>query len=118
MGDITAWLRQKAEEMGESYDDWKADAEAANAREKALAAHSREVWGVAPRLGAHQLAGRCLNGAERDSGKLWHAVQVSNGLGTALCGARPGRTSAGWSEGRGLEAVTCKRCKKKLGAAP
>lgn len=58
------------------------------------------------------LGGRCRNGAERDAGRLFHAVPV--GSYRALCGAEPGRTSVGWSSwGRGEE-VTCSRCKSRL----
>jgi hypothetical protein len=40
--------------------------------------------------------GRCSNGSERDTGRTWHLIE--RGSWTAACGARPGRTSAGWSE--------------------
>ena len=58
------------------------------------------------------LAGRCANGSELDSGMRWHAV--ADGY-AALCGAKPGRRSAGWSSWyvKGQE-VTCPRCLKKL----
>lgn len=82
-----------------------------------------------------RLAGRCLDGAERDGGRLFHAVPVPiteddkaaprtateahlvelANYGVALCGAKPGRQSVGWSAHGGDE-VTCKRCLKKLGA--
>ena len=63
---------------------------------------------------AMYLAGRCANGSELDCGTRWHALP--NGLGwTALCGAKPGRRSAGW---RGfpdeIHAVTCPRCLAKM----
>jgi hypothetical protein len=54
-----------------------------------------------------QMAGRCANGAERDHGARWHAINAYTGK--ALCGATPGRRSAGWSMYRG-ESVTCPRC--------
>lgn len=66
-----------------------------------------------------RLAGRCANGAERDRGRLYHAVPMRYGSvtgdiwGPALCGQKPGRLSAGWSEAAGTE-VTCKRCLRKL----
>ena len=60
-----------------------------------------------------QLTGRCLNGAERDRGKRVHAV--ADGAWKALCGAAPGRHSAGWSSHPDPE-VTCPRCLKKLDA--
>lgn len=55
------------------------------------------------------LAGRCANGAERDGGTLYHAVRGWR----ALCGAEPGRASAGWSSHLGTKA-TCPRCLAKL----
>ena len=54
-------------------------------------------------------AGRCVNGSEADGGKVYHAV-VGN---SALCGTKPGRTSAGWGLYEG-KAVTCPKCLKKL----
>jgi hypothetical protein len=61
--------------------------------------------------------GRCANGAERDKGHIYHAVR--KGGWTALCGAEPGRTSAGWSHWNDPEqAVTCPRCKKKIAVPP
>jgi hypothetical protein len=48
------------------------------------------------------LAGRCVNGFERDSGQLVHALpnpgaKGGGAFGKALCGSSPGRTSAGWT---------------------
>lgn len=60
---------------------------------------------------AVSLTGRCANGAERDSGRLYHAVPDDGYI--ALCGAKPGRRSAGWSSHLGTE-VTCRRCLRKL----
>ena len=57
-----------------------------------------------------RLAGRCRHGAER-GGVVYHAVPTEEFK--ALCGAEPGRLSAGWSE-YGGDAVTCERCLKKL----
>jgi DNA-directed RNA polymerase subunit RPC12/RpoP len=65
------------------------------------------------------LTGRCANGAERDRGKLYHAVAYHEGLlygyygHPAVCGAKPGRRSNGWSDCKGRD-VTCPRCAKKL----
>jgi len=68
------------------------------------------------------LTGRCANGAERDRGKLYHAVPIGNinldtfhdsNWGKAMCGAEPGRRSNGWSDCKGRE-VTCPRCAKRL----
>jgi hypothetical protein len=58
-----------------------------------------------------RLAGRCANGAERDGGSKYHAVAGY----VALCGAKPGRRSAGWSLYPG-DMVTCPRCRRKLEA--
>ena len=62
---------------------------------------------------AMRLSGRCANGAERDSGALWHAIH--NGHWAAMCGAKPGRRSAGWSSHIGTE-ITCRKCLRKLTA--
>lgn len=63
------------------------------------------------------LAGRCANGAEADGGLLWHAVDTENKW-KALCGAEPGRRSAGWApwdpEDAEGKAVTCPRCLKRM----
>lgn len=58
------------------------------------------------------LAGRCANGAERDHGRIYHAVKI--GEYTAFCGAKPGRRSAGWSSWRPVDVVTCPRCLAKI----
>lgn len=64
---------------------------------------------------ALRLAGRCANGAERDGGSIWHAVRHQ--AWAALCGAAPGRRSAGWSTHVG-EYVTCPKCLRKLHENP
>jgi hypothetical protein len=61
---------------------------------------------------ARTKAGRCANGAERDHGKVSHAVPVNSWK--AICGTEPGRTSAGWSS-FASPAITCPRCRRKLG---
>jgi hypothetical protein len=61
-----------------------------------------------------RLAGRCANGAERDGGTLFHAVPA--GKWDALCGAHPGRRSAGWSQYAG-DGVSCPKCLRKLAGA-
>lgn len=59
------------------------------------------------------LAGRCANGSELDHGTKWHAVKP--GEYQAICSAKPGRRSAGWSSYTVLnQQVTCPRCLKKL----
>jgi len=65
---------------------------------------------IAP-VEARRLTGRCVDGGERDSGRLFHAVQ--RGDHVALCGAKPGRRSVGWSTDEG-ERVTCARCLSKV----
>lgn len=59
--------------------------------------------------------GRCRNGFEADAGQLFHAVLPKSFA--AICKAKPGRHSAGWSDKAGL-VVTCPRCRKALGLAP
>lgn len=66
-----------------------------------------------------QLTGRCANGAQRDAGHLWHAVDTDDrfpNFATAVCGAKPGRRSCGWSDYLGDHA-TCPKCMKKLAVA-
>ncbi len=55
-----------------------------------------------------RLTGRCSNGAERDGGRLYHAVKGIR----ALCGKQPGRRSD-WGVYPG-KAVTCPRCIARL----
>lgn len=64
-----------------------------------------------------RLAGRCSTGAELGAGTLWHAVDGHDGTenydghSMALCGARPGRLSAGWiASADAPELPTCRRC--------
>lgn len=57
-----------------------------------------------------RLVGRCSNGCEADGGKRWHIVIGDK----ALCGAEPGRRSAGWSAVE-TEQATCPRCLKRAG---
>jgi hypothetical protein len=76
-----------------------------------------ELWGAAkPR----RLTGRCSNGAERDGGRLYHAVPDAGypNFARALCGAKPGRLSSGWDDDSEGAEVTCKRCVRKLAALP
>lgn len=64
------------------------------------------------------LSGRCTDGRELGRGVLVHAVDGThredfNELhGTALCGAKPGRRSVGWSVWG--SSVTCQRCLRKM----
>ena len=56
------------------------------------------------------LAGRCANGSELDHGTRYHAVQFDSYR--AICGAKPGRRSVGWT--RENKDTTCPRCVAKL----
>lgn len=68
------------------------------------------------------LAGRCTSGEERGHGTRVHLVPGErdgfNGVRgwTALCGAEPGRRSAGWSAWPGM-AASCPRCLKRSAVA-
>lgn len=65
-----------------------------------------------------QMAGSCRNGAERDHGRLFHARLYTEDEGVsykALCGAKPGKHSVGWSDWHPEgQQVTCPRCLKRL----
>lgn len=65
-----------------------------------------------PDFQPRNLAGRCSNGFERDRGRLFHAVAV--GSWRALCGAQPGRLSAGWQEFKEGNTITCRECLRKI----
>jgi hypothetical protein len=52
------------------------------------------------------LAGRCRSGSDQ-TGYITHAVANF----VALCGKRPGKRSAGWSEYQDKE-ITCPKCKQ------
>lgn len=54
------------------------------------------------------MAGKCANGAHRDAGPLYHAVDRD---GTALCGRRP---RIQWSDHREDRTVTCTKCLAKV----
>lgn len=58
-----------------------------------------------------ELAGRCVDGAQRDSGHITHAVP--EGFSRAYCGAKPGRKSVGWTMRVGT-AVNCPGCLRKI----
>jgi predicted amidophosphoribosyltransferase len=58
------------------------------------------------------MLGRLSNGFESDHGTKQHAVRF--GERGAVCGARPGKRSVGWSTPYGERVVTCPRCAKKL----
>ena len=58
-----------------------------------------------------EMLGRLANGFELDHGRRVHAV--ADGQNKAMCGAKPGKRSVGWSRSTSDE-VTCPRCVKKL----
>jgi hypothetical protein len=73
---------------------------------------------------AAKLAGRCANGMERGQGVTYHAMPLDQVRGTiedpfreawgwALCGAKPGRRSVGWTVCTGTK-ITCPRCLRKI----
>lgn len=68
--------------------------------------------GASQDLRVRRLAGRCANGAERDRGAVWHAVPKDSW--TALCGAKPGKRSAGWSSEQPEGAASCEKCNRKV----
>lgn len=63
------------------------------------------------------LLGRLSSGAEHGQGTRWHALPKAGGM-QALCGAKPGRRSAGWGPHNPAEAtgqaITCPRCLQRL----
>jgi hypothetical protein len=61
-----------------------------------------------------QMMGRLSDGRARDHGKIVHATigTASYCHGKAICGAKPGPRSAGWSDAE--SAVTCPKCLKKM----
>lgn len=64
-------------------------------------------------VSAVRLLGSCRE-HERDAGVRFHAVPV--GTAKALCGARPGRRSAGWADHPSQigTAITCPKCAKAM----
>lgn len=63
------------------------------------------------------LTGRGRTGSD-STGPLYHAINVRGEgpfptFGAAICGARPGKRSNGWSDYLGDHA-TCPKCLKKL----
>jgi len=65
-----------------------------------------------------QKSGRCANGAELGHGILWHAVPKSGeswgNIDRALCGARPGKRTPGWSGWHNSKEITCLKCLKRF----
>ena len=64
-------------------------------------------------------AGRCWNGAHRDSGTVVHIVPEKEPtypwFTKALCGAQPGRSGYGWTGTK--QDVNCPKCLKKKGGS-
>jgi hypothetical protein len=67
---------------------------------------------------SRKLAGTCSNGFERGRGARYHAVPLMGDDYTsrALCGAKPGRRSAGWQD-PSAHPVTCPRCLARIAKA-
>lgn len=65
---------------------------------------------------AMRLMGRCANGNEADGGTKYHIKGPSHWK--ALCGAQPGRRSAGWADyadaRKPIEQATCTKCLERL----
>lgn len=66
------------------------------------------------------LTGRGRTGTDA-TGPLIHAISSDfdhyPSFGSAICGAKPGKRSNGWSEYR-ADHATCPKCLKKLGIQP
>ena len=65
---------------------------------------------------AMKLAGRCSDGCERGQGVRYHALPEGTPdftHGPALCGAKAGRRSVGFTVKEGA-AVSCPRCLSKM----
>lgn len=64
---------------------------------------------------AARMLGRCANGNEADGGRRYHAIRKDRLSYAAVCGAAPGRRSAGWADYpdalRAVAAVDCPRCR-------
>lgn len=68
---------------------------------------------------AARAAGRCADGAQRDGGRVHHAVRSRGATifshERAVCGFVPGRLSAGWvTDDPAPNGVTCKTCRARL----
>jgi hypothetical protein len=65
---------------------------------------------------AMRLLGRCANGNEADGGRIYHIKGASHWK--ALCGAQPGRRSAGWADHpdatKPVEQSTCLKCLERF----
>lgn len=61
-------------------------------------------------------AGRCFNGAHRDSGVIVHAIPNKdiNGpnMSKSLCGTKPGLRGYGWSDSN--KEINCQNCLNKI----
>jgi hypothetical protein len=57
------------------------------------------------------LLGRRADGAERGSGRRFHAVRYA--ADEAICGVKPGKRSAGWSL-QTADEPTCATCRRRL----
>lgn len=94
--------------------DFRREAERFSVIDKAALEEAERQLAALPYKAARKI-GRCANGAERGKGYVYHALE--SGRWVALCGAKPGRQSAGWqSEPEPLDRLNCPRCLKKLSA--
>jgi hypothetical protein len=80
--------------------------------EYAVALHAHCRLEVTPMV----LSGRCRDGFEADRGRVVHLVPNGEPWGRALCGAKPGRSSAYGFLGSGRSA-SCERCLQRRGVA-
>lgn len=71
-----------------------------------------------PEYMAVRLMGRCANGVEADGGRKYHALRKDRLNYQAVCGAAPGKRSAGWADFpdtvKPVEDVTCPRCRTAM----
>jgi hypothetical protein len=67
---------------------------------------------------AARMLGRCANGNEADGGRLYHAIRDDRLSWAAVCGAAPGKRSAGWADYpdavKPIADVTCARCRTAM----
>lgn len=81
-------------------------------REAYLARAPRYALGDGRFARSERLMGRCANGNEADRGGTFHVV-AEGPDGKALCGAKGGTRSVGWT-GPSEEPATCPRCLARI----
>ena len=71
-----------------------------------------------PEYQAVRMLGRCANGNESDGGRKYHALRKDGLNFQAVCGAAPGKRSAGWADYpdavKPVSDVTCPRCRTAM----